>query len=468
MISAIQKTSRNTSFLVSRVRALTNKVDVDHYRGDWKQYGDIENYHPEKFQIKTFNKISKLGLGEFPTDTYDIRSQEVDAKNAHAILLRSYKIQEDEVPLTCRAVARCGAGTNNVPVARMTELGIPVFNTPGANANAVKELVVCGLLLGSRKIVDGIVHMKDLGRQGLAKERVEKDKALFGGREIKDKTLGIVGLGHIGASTARDARGLGMQLCGYDPHLNVENALKIPRSLSLEDSISGVCTKSDYISLNIPYIKGSPAEGGTHGIIDRDIISHMKSDAVLLNFARGELVDSAALKDFLDGGGRYVSDFPDDLLWDHPNAIILPHLGASTAEAEDAAAAMAANTIRDYLEHGTINNSVNFPTTRLNNRPKNAVRVTIVNKNVPGMLAHITEAFGESELNILQQINASRGTVAYNVVDVELPENKDGGVVCFKKLQERITMVDGVLSSNIIYGPAGKGYARNVDGSYFV
>lgn len=238
---------------------------------------------------------------------------------------------------------RCGAGTNNVPVDRMTELGIPVFNTPGANANAVKELVLCGMLLGSRRIVDGVNHMKSLGEQGLARERVEKDKAMFGGRELKGKTLAVIGLGHIGSMTARDAESLGMKIKGYDPGLSVEAALKLPNTIDLADSISAAVSGADYISINIPYIKG---ENGTHGIIGKEVITHFSPDAVLLNFARGELVDSEAMKEFLDSGnGRYVSDFPEDLLWDHPNVVILPHLGASTEEAEDAAVSLACLSI---------------------------------------------------------------------------------------------------------------------------
>jgi D-3-phosphoglycerate dehydrogenase len=247
-------------------------------------------------------------------------------------MVRSHKLKEEEVGHAVRAIARCGAGTNNIPVARMTELGIPVFNTPGANANAVKELIICGMLLGSRKIVDGVNHMKELGKQGLAKERVEKDKAMFGGCEIKGKTLAVIGLGNIGAATARDAQVLGMKVLGYDPGLSVASALKLPREMTLTDSIASAVSSADYISINIPYIKG---EGGTHGIIGKDVINHFKNTAVLLNFARGELVDSEALKEHLDGGGKYVSDFPDDLLWDHENSIILPHLGASTEEAEE-------------------------------------------------------------------------------------------------------------------------------------
>jgi len=293
--SLIASTTKRS--ISSTTPTLLADVSVEHGRGDWKTYGDITSYQPGKFQVKTYNKISPLGLQKFPNVQYDIKEGD-EAANAHAILLRSHKLQEEEVPHTVRAIARCGAGTNNVPVARMTELGIPVFNTPGANANAVKELVLAGMLLGSRRIVGGINHMTSLGEQGLAKERVEKDKALFGGREIKGKTLAVIGLGHIGASTARDAEHLGMNVVGYDPMLSIENALKLPRSISLSDSMCNAVRDADYISINIPYIKG---EGGTHGIIGKDVVGSFKSGAVLLNFARGELVDSEALKEHLDG-----------------------------------------------------------------------------------------------------------------------------------------------------------------------
>ncbi|OEU20623.1 D-isomer-specific 2-hydroxyacid dehydrogenase NAD-binding protein [Fragilariopsis cylindrus CCMP1102] len=443
---------------------MSTGVEVEHGRGDWQTYGDLSNYQQGKYQIKTFNKVSPVGLARFHADQYDVRTGEDEAANAHAILLRSHKLQEDDVPNTVRAIARCGAGTNNIPVPRMTELGIPVFNTPGANANAVKELVLCAMLLGSRKIVDGINHMKDLGSQGLARERVEKDKAMFGGQEIKGKTLAVIGLGHIGAMTARDAEGLGMNVKGYDPGLSVQSAMKLPRDMQLVDSITTAVSGADYISINIPYVKG---EGGTHGIIGKDVVSHFSPNAVLMNFARGELVDSDAMKEFLDSGdGKYISDFPEDLLWDHKNTIILPHLGASTEEAEDAAASMAADTIRNYLENGTIKNSVNFPDTNLEDRPKETVRFTVVNKNVPGALAAITDAISSEGLNIVQQINHSRGDIAYNVCDIDT--TKHDGVVEFKNVQEKITMVEGVISTRIIYGKAGTGYAKNIEGEYFI
>jgi D-3-phosphoglycerate dehydrogenase len=464
-LAAIASRHSNRLFVKYQVRAFaTPSVDLDHYSSGWNISDLGEFTKAGKYQIQTFNKISEKGLARFPTDRYEVKGTEWDSNNAHAILLRSHKLQESEVDVSVRAIARCGAGTNNVPVARMTQVGIPVFNTPGANANAVKELVLCGMLLGSRRIVDGVNHMKDLGAKGLAKERVEKDKAMFGGQEIKGKTLAVIGLGHIGAATARDADALGMKVVGYDPGLSIESALKLPREISLCDSISAAVANADYISLNIPYIKG---EGGTHGIINKDVINVCKPTAVFLNFARGELVNSEDMKQFLDSGnGRYVTDFPDDLCWDHKNAVVLPHLGASTEEAEDAAAAMAADTIRDYLESGAIKNSVNFPTVSLGPRPEGCIRMSVVNNNQPGVLAKITEIFAKHNLNIVQQTNQSRGNVAYNLIDIDPGTQQES--INMKDLQKELTMADGVLSSRIVFGTPGIGYARNIDGQYWV
>lgn len=439
----------------------TVPADIEHFTSGWN-FDDIAEFsQPGAWQIQTFNKISEKGLAKFPSELYKIKSTEPNAGNAHAILLRSHKLQETDVDTCVRAIARCGAGTNNVPVARMTELGIPVFNTPGANANAVKELILCGMLLGSRRIVDGVNHMKDLGSQGLAKERVEKDKSMFGGQELKGKTLAVIGLGHIGAATARDAATLGMSVTGYDPGLSIASALKLPKNIGLCDSITSAVSTADYISINIPYVKG---EGGTHGIIGKDVISNFKAGAVLLNFARGELVDSEEMKAHLDNNnGRYISDFPDDILWDNKNSIILPHLGASTEEAEDSAAGMAAETIQEYLETGAIRNSVNFPSVSLPDRPDGTIRISVVNKNQPGVLAQITETFAKHNMNIQQQINHSRGEIAYNVLDIE-----PGTEVGLKELQRALTMTDGILSSRIVFGTPGAGYARNIDGEYWV
>ncbi|GFH58776.1 D-3-phosphoglycerate dehydrogenase [Chaetoceros tenuissimus] len=467
MISLANSAARRSLRTVSQVRTLSSgiDIDVDHYSSGWN-IDDIGEFTAKtgKYQIKTFNKISEKGLARFNPEKFEIMGSDWDSTNANAILLRSHKLQESEIDVSVRAIARCGAGTNNVPVARCSELGIPVFNTPGANANAVKELVLCGMLLGSRRIVDGVNHMKDLGAQGLAKERVEKDKSMFGGQEIKGKTLAVIGLGHIGASTARDAAALGMDIVGYDPGLSIDSALKLPNEIDLTDSIASAVANADYISINIPYIKG---ENGTHGIIGKNVISSFKPNAVLLNFARGELVDSEAMKEFLDNGdGRYVSDFPDDLLWDHKNAVILPHLGASTEEAEDAAAAMAADTISDYLQTGTIVNSVNFPAVSLPARPDGAIRMSVINKNQPGVLASITDVFAKAKLNIVQQINQSRGDVAYNVLDIDPTANHEA--ISMKDLQKELTMTDGVLSSRVVFGTPGCGYARNIDGQYWV
>jgi len=286
----------------------------------------------------------------------------------------------------------------------------------------------------------------------------------FGGQEVKGKTLAVIGLGHIGAATARDASALGMTIVGYDPGLSITSALKLPNGIQLQDSISAAVSNADYISINIPYIKG---ENGTHGIIGKDVVKVFKPNAILLNFARGELVDSEAMKVFLDSGdGRYVSDFPDDLLWDHKNAVILPHLGASTDEAEDAAAAMAADTIADYLETGTIKNSVNFPAVSLPSRPEGSIRISVINKNQPGVLASITDVFAKVKLNIVQQINQSRGDIAYNVLDIDPTWDHEN--ISLKDLQKELTMTDGVLSSRVVYGTPGKGYARNIDGQYWV
>jgi len=443
-------------------------IDVEHYTSGWN-IEDIDDFKEKgNYNIHTYNKISSKGLDRFP-EHYTISPAESSKNPGHALLMRSHKLQESEVSVSVRAIARCGAGTNNIPVKRMTELGIPVFNTPGANANAVKELIICGFFLGSRRIIDGINHMTKLGKEGVARERVEKDKAMFGGREIKGKKLAVIGLGHIGAATARDATSLGMTVSGYDPGLSVASALKLPIDIALNDSIASAVANADYISLNIPYIKSSPADGGTHGIIGKEVMAHLKSDAVLMNFARGELVDSKAMKEFLDNNndGRYISDFPEDELWDHKNAIILPHLGASTAEAEDEAAAMAAETIRDFIEHGTVRNSVNFPNTSMDELDEKHIRMTIVNRNIPGMLSKITEIFAKPSINIVQQINHSRGDIAYNVVDIDPSTASEGGALCLKDLQREVTMLDGVMSSRLLFGSPGAGYARNIDGEYF-
>uniref|UniRef100_A0A7S3JZP7 phosphoglycerate dehydrogenase n=1 Tax=Aureoumbra lagunensis TaxID=44058 RepID=A0A7S3JZP7_9STRA len=445
---------------------------------------------PHRFVIKTFNKISPLGLARFPENKYTVAPAAAHPELAHAILLRSHKLLESDVPLACRAIARCGAGTNNCNVEKMTEYGIPVFNTPGANANAVKELVVCALLLASRGILEGANHMKDLHQQGTAKERIEKDKALFGGQELVNKTLGVVGLGAIGAAITQAAISLGMNVIGYDPTLSVHAALRLPSSQSdnkfrVLTDLDQVCARCDYLTLHAPYIKDV-----THHLIGEKQLIQMKPGASILNFAREELVDTKALADRYDyfmstntlakqNGeketkiGKYICDFAlPDTLWKRPNVISIPHLGASTAEAEENAASMAADTIKNFLETGTIVNSVNFPTAQLPNRDDASTRVCIVNENNPGMLGKIMSIFGDAQINILQHINASRGNIAYNVIDIATPnaESDDLSTFNFKSwdaLQLALTSIPDVKSTRLILDTPGVGYAINVNNNIF-
>ena len=324
-----------------------------------------------------------------------------------------------------------------------------MFNSPGANANAVKELVVCGLLLASRGIVEGILHTKALYKDPAndkekIKKRIEDDKKMFVGQELTGKRLGVVGLGHIGASVAKAALDLGMNVSGYDPGLSVETAWTLPgHKMQRKNSLMALLEGADYISLNVPYSKS------THHIIGRSELKAMKPNCHLVNFARGELVDTSALRAMYDSKeltGRYVTDFPDEHLTDCSHAICIPHLGASTEEAESNSAAMAANQIVNFIETGAIVNSVNFPKTVLDRPPQAGARLAIVNRNVPGMLGLITSTVGAAGLNISQQINTSRDDIAYTVVDLsDMPEP-----ALTKKLQEDLAKIDGVISSRLI------------------
>lgn len=391
-------------------------------------------YAGASFNVKTFNAIAPSGLERFPQGKYKVAGDEADLPGPPmAIMLRSHKLQVSEVKPTVRAIVRCGAGTNNIPVKEMGEMGIPVFNTPGANANAVKELVVCGLLLASRGILEGANHVKNVinveenGVHDKIATRIEKDKAKFGGTEIQGKTIGVIGLGAIGSRVVNAALGLGMNVVGYDPVLSVDAALALPgdRMVRVTD-LNDLFKVSDYISIHVPYIKGV-----THHLIDAKALQICKPNVCILNFARGEIVDGAAMKAGYDSKmltGKYISDFTDEALRDDPHLIVLPHLGASTEEAEDNSAAMAAETLMDFLETGTIRNSVNFPTTILAPHVNSSgARLTIVNKNVPGALGEITSFLGSKGVNILQQINTSRDPVAYTVIDLaEIPEDPAG------------------------------------------
>ena len=377
-------------------------------------------------------------------------------------MIRSHKLQVAEIPKSVCAIARCGAGTNNIPVADLSSRGIPVFNTPGANANAVKELVLCGLFLSSRGVHQSINHVNEVAREegaSVAVGRVEKDKKLFAGQEITGKTLGVVGLGAIGAQVANAASQLGMKVIGYDPALSIDSALMLSPgdNFTVANSIEHIASASDYVSLHAPVIKGV-----TEGLINRQIIEQMRPDCNILNFARGELVDAVALRRAYDAGilkGTYVSDFPNEELFNCPNVIAMPHLGASTVEAEENSAAMAADTIMDFLETGSVVNSVNFPTVKA--QPKGgevAVRACIVNENKAGMLATITNAL--ADYNVVQQQNNSRNDLAYNLVDLDdMPEDLDG-------LLSTLLGIDGVLSARfIINEDTGTHYKLNRDAS---
>ena len=407
------------------------------------------------FKIGTVNNISRVGLNRFDRSKYVIHALDSNKdgdfiEDPMALMLRSHKLQPDQVSNTVAAIARCGAGTNNIPVATMTERGIPVFNTPGANANSVKELVLAGLFLSARDVVGGINHVQNLTNDKgfeYASSRVEKDKKMFGGREIKGKTLGVIGLGAIGAQVAMAAEALGMKVIGYDPALSVEAAWNLSgEKIKRAGDIETVVSSADYLSLHLPVIKGV-----TEKIISEDLIRSMRPNCNLLNFSRGELVDHEALRAAWDRNelsGVYVTDFPAGPVQGHNQCIGIPHLGASTEEAEENSAAMAADTIKDFLETGTIKNSVNFPTTILRKRDADTSRICLVNENKSGMLMKINTVFDELGLNIDQQINTSRDKVAYNVIDTDEDISKEA----FTPLHDKLNAIDGVLSVRIIAG----------------
>ena len=413
-----------------------------------------------RFQIQTFNAISPIGLKAFPDRAFVMTGSSgpvpdgVD-EEPHAVLLRSHKLQGDEVQSSVRAIARCGAGTNNIPIPDMTARGIPVFNTPGANANAVKELVITSLLLASRGIIEGIDHTKtkivpEEGEHKKIAARIEKDKKHFVGQEIAGKTLAVAGLGNIGAMVAEAALALGMNVVGYDPKISVDAAWRLPNSVTKMASLEDMFAAADYVSINMPYIKDA-----THGIINESVLSKMKPNCHILNMARGEIVDGAALKAKYASGhtGKYICDFADEAMQNHPNFICIPHLGASTAEAEDNCAKMAAEQIINYLETGTIKNAVNFPAAQLDRQGDGTTRLCVINNNKPGVLADITNIISAENVNIAQQLNTSRESIAYNVIDMDSlsPEAS-------KTIQEKIHAIDGVLSTRIIWeGTASEG-----------
>jgi D-3-phosphoglycerate dehydrogenase len=386
------------------------------------------------YEIKTLNNISEKGMDLLDKQKYSVNS---DSGNTDAIILRSFKMHGMDLPPGLKAVARAGAGTNNIPVDEYTEKGIVVFNTPGANANSVKELVLMGLFISSRKIIDGVSWTEELkGRGDEVPKLVEKGKSNFAGCEIMGKTLGVIGLGAIGVMVANDAAALGMNVKGFDPYISVDAAWGLSRGVQKAASIEELLADSDYISLHIPL------NDSTKGYINEETISMMKPGVKILNFARGGLVDNAALKKALLKGlvDRYVTDFPDDEVLGIENIIPIPHLGASTPEAEENCAVMAVNQLVDFLETGNIKNSVNFPDCSM---PINGeTRIIIGNKNVPNMVGQISSVLAAGGLNIANMINRNKGDYAYNLIDIDGPVSET--------VIENINRIDGVIFTRTI------------------
>jgi len=364
------------------------------------------------YKIRTFNNIAARGLEQFPRENYEVSSEIGDP---HAILLRSHKLAPSDLSPSLRAVARAGAGTNNVPVQACTDAGVVVFNTPGANANAVKELVLTALLLASRDVVGGIAYVKSLA--GIDDEAelntlVEAEKKRFKGRELQGRSLGVVGLGAIGSMVARAALDLGMHVLGYDPAISVDAAWRLPSEVQRMENLPSLFSRADFVTLHVPLLDE------TEGMINEESLRSFRSGSVLLNFARQPIVDSRALASALaDGRIRlYVADFPVPGLTNHPNVLLTPHLGASTEEAEENCAVMAAAQLVEFLQTGNIRNSVNFPAVQL--EPAGGYRLAVTNRNVPGALGQMTSVLADQGINVVDMLNKSRGDVAYNLIDV--------------------------------------------------
>lgn len=386
------------------------------------------------WKIKTLNDIAQVGLDRYPADAYNVSAEE-DAPDA--IMVRSAKMHDMQVPGSLLAVGRAGAGVNNIPVEDMSGLGIVVFNAPGANANAVKELVIAGMLLAARHICQAWDYVRGLeGSDDSLHQAVESGKKRYKGFELPGKTLGVVGLGAIGVKVANAAVGLGMKVIGFDPQITVEGAWKLSSDVGQAASLDEILQASDFVSFHVPL------NDDTRDMLDGDNISQLRANTVVMNFARNGIVNEEALIQALDAGSlaAYVTDFPSGALKENPRVISLPHLGASTREAEENCAVMVADQLRDYLENGNIRNSVNFPQMRM--QRAGTQRVCVANANVPDMVARISHELGKAELNIVHMRNESRGDYAYTVADVEreVPE----------KTRAAIAAIDGVLRVRII------------------
>ncbi len=387
------------------------------------------------FKIQTLNKIATEGLSYFPLDKYEIASE---IPNPDAVVLRSFKMHNMELPGSLKAIARAGAGVNNIPVDNCTEKGIVVFNTPGANANGVKELVIAGLLMASRDITEGVNWCKTLADKGdEIPALVEQGKKNFAGQEIQGKTLAVIGLGAIGVLVANAAHALGMKVIGYDPYMSVKQALKLSNQVQWVEGIQAILSQADYITLNIPL---TPE---TKNYINKEKFGMMKDDVRILNFARGGLVDLDALKEALESGKvtRYVTDFPNEKTLNMEKVIAIPHLGASTKESETNCAIMAVNQLKDFLEDGNIKNSVNFPEAQMERN--GGARILIANQNIPNMVSQISSVLASEDLNIDNMLNKKYQNIAYNIIDVTQPQIDEG-------IQSKLKAIQGVFMVRII------------------
>ena len=387
------------------------------------------------YNVLTLNSISEVGLSKLNPKKYIIGD---DIKDPEGIILRSYDMHEMELPDSLAAVARAGAGTNNIPIDKCSEKGIVVFNTPGANANAVKELVLTGIFLSSRKIVEGIEWAKELKGKDNVDKLVEKGKGQFTGPEIMGKKLGVIGLGAIGVLVANAAISLGMEVYGYDPFLSVDSAWSLSSKVKRAGTREELVAACDYITIHVPL------NDSTRGMYNKDLFDITKPGARLLNFARGGLVDTAALKEALEKGTvtEYITDFPDAEVINLDHVICIPHLGASTPESEDNCAEMAAMELKQYLEYGNIKNSVNFPSCSIPYTGK--ARLAILHRNVKGMVGAVANAISDEGLNIDNMVNNNKGEYAYTLIDVDTFNGKG------QEIADRLSKVDGIVKVRIV------------------
>lgn len=381
-----------------------------------------------KYSVKTFNKISPVGLRELNADTYSVSENQTEPE---AIILRSYNLHNEPIPDSVVVVGRAGAGVNNIPIDKMSERGVVVFNAPGANANAVREIVIAGMLIAARNIEGAVEYVKSLSGEDI-KSQVEAGKKKYAGTELRGKTLAVVGLGAIGLRVANAAVYLGMKVKGFDPSLSVHNALQLSSEVKQVNSLEEALSSADFITLHVPLLEA------TRGLIDSSKLGLLSSSSVLLNFSRDEIVDEQAVISALkqEKLGKYVTDFPNRTTIGKKNVIALPHLGASTGEAEENCTAMVAHQIKDYLENGNIKNSVNLPNVVLPR--KNDTRLCLIHHNKPGIVADISKVLAKHKLNITEMINKSRADLAYTIIDLD-KEVDESTAKSLEKLKDLIS-----------------------------